>query len=346
MNFIFLSPNYPENYWNFCDRLKKNGVNVLGVGDAPYENLSQNLRDSLTEYYRVDSLDNYDELYKATAFLSYKYGKPDWIESMNPYWLSQEIRLHEDFNIPNGLKCLPAQAYDDETLAKNQNAEGLLCSYDAISDSNGDPLFESMTVWPENDTSPDHKDVGILYYTCPGMPAKLRSLGRKTLKSLKAGSRFVYFAFIRLTKDQEGFGREGDYIPIDTDICPAGGYIPDMMNFAHSVDVYKIWADMITTDRRYMDDRLQAASELGHHTSENEEDCFSVHASRKDGIAYVHPESRIADKYHDVIMMRKELPESAWKHLGRYIYTLRLRSQHEVDTFVKYLHETKPEEKL
>ena len=35
MNFVFISPHFPENYWNFCDRLRANGVNVLGIGDAP-----------------------------------------------------------------------------------------------------------------------------------------------------------------------------------------------------------------------------------------------------------------------------------------------------------------------
>ena len=30
MNFIFISPNFPHTYWQFCDRLKRNGVNVLG----------------------------------------------------------------------------------------------------------------------------------------------------------------------------------------------------------------------------------------------------------------------------------------------------------------------------
>ena len=39
MNFVFISPHFPENYWNFCDRLRANGVNVLGIGDAPYETL-------------------------------------------------------------------------------------------------------------------------------------------------------------------------------------------------------------------------------------------------------------------------------------------------------------------
>ena len=31
MNFIFISPNFPKSYWNFCDRLKKRGVNVLVI---------------------------------------------------------------------------------------------------------------------------------------------------------------------------------------------------------------------------------------------------------------------------------------------------------------------------
>ena len=55
MNFIFISPNFPHTYWNFCDRLKKNGVNVLGIGDAPYDGLEDGLKGALTEYYKVDS---------------------------------------------------------------------------------------------------------------------------------------------------------------------------------------------------------------------------------------------------------------------------------------------------
>ena len=46
-NFLFISPNFPENYWMFCRELKKNGLNVLGIGDQPYEELSQGLKDSL-----------------------------------------------------------------------------------------------------------------------------------------------------------------------------------------------------------------------------------------------------------------------------------------------------------
>ena len=44
MNFVFVSPHFPKSYWNFCDRLKRNGVNVLGIGDAPYDEIPEELK--------------------------------------------------------------------------------------------------------------------------------------------------------------------------------------------------------------------------------------------------------------------------------------------------------------
>ena len=35
MNFVYISPNFPDNHGYFCDRLQQNGVTVLGVGDCP-----------------------------------------------------------------------------------------------------------------------------------------------------------------------------------------------------------------------------------------------------------------------------------------------------------------------
>ena len=90
MNFIFISPHSPRNYWLFCDRLKKNGVTVLGIGDVSYDSLEKHVKDSLTEYYYVESLQNYDKMFRAVAFLSFKYGKIDWIESHNELFIEQD----------------------------------------------------------------------------------------------------------------------------------------------------------------------------------------------------------------------------------------------------------------
>ena len=103
MNFIFISPAFPSSYYNFCRALKNNGVRVLGIGDTPYASLSQECKDSLDEYYYVYNLECYDEVFRAVAYFSYKYGKIDYLESNNEYWLKQDSRLRDDFNI-NGSR--------------------------------------------------------------------------------------------------------------------------------------------------------------------------------------------------------------------------------------------------
>ena len=103
-NIVFISPNFPTNYWQFCKELKNNGLNVLGIGEAPYDELSDNLKNSLNEYYKVGSLENYDEVYRAVAFFTFKYGRIDWLESNNEYWLEKDAQLRTDFNICSGFK--------------------------------------------------------------------------------------------------------------------------------------------------------------------------------------------------------------------------------------------------
>lgn len=39
MNFVFFSPHFPATGTEFCDRLRKAGATVLGIGDAPYDSL-------------------------------------------------------------------------------------------------------------------------------------------------------------------------------------------------------------------------------------------------------------------------------------------------------------------
>jgi hypothetical protein len=65
MNVVFLSPHFPPHYFRFCMSLKQAGAVVLGIGDEPYDRLSPDVRNSLTEYYKVDDMHNYDALVRA-----------------------------------------------------------------------------------------------------------------------------------------------------------------------------------------------------------------------------------------------------------------------------------------
>ena len=100
MNFVFLSPHFPPNYYQFAVALKNHGVTVLGLADESYDSLRSELKSSLTEYYRVDNMNNYDELLRALGYLTHRYGKLDRLDSHSEYWLETEARLRTDFNMP------------------------------------------------------------------------------------------------------------------------------------------------------------------------------------------------------------------------------------------------------
>ena len=388
MNFIFISPHFPHTYWQFCDRLHRNGVNVLGIGDAAYNGLEAPLKAALTEYYRVDSLEDYDQVYRAVAFFAFKYGKVDWIESMNEYWLEQDARLRQDFNVTTGIqsdrigfiknKSSMKQVYrragiptarqhvvsdadagrafigevdypvivkpdigvgatntwklendgDLEAFYANlpgvpyvmeEFIEGDICSYDAILDSRCEPLFESMTVWPPV-MDIVNRDMDLMYYTCPQVPNALRELGRCTVKAFGVDRRFVHLEFFRLTRAKKGLGDVGDFVALEVNMRPAGGYTPDMMDFAHSTDVYQIYADMVCNDARRL--------------PESHEHFYCVYASRKDGHRYARTHGEIMARYGADMVMQEEMPPMNWPQMGRYMYTARLRRLEEVQAFI------------
>ncbi|HEX7522614.1 MAG TPA: ATP-grasp domain-containing protein [Candidatus Deferrimicrobium sp.] len=99
MNFVYLSPHFPPNYYRFCVRLREEGVNVLGLADAPYEALRPELRGALSEYYRVDDMNSYDALVRALGHFTHRHGKIDGIDSNSEHWLETEARLRTDFNM-------------------------------------------------------------------------------------------------------------------------------------------------------------------------------------------------------------------------------------------------------
>ena len=141
-NFVFISPNFPTNYWQFCRELKNNGMNVLGIGDQPYEELTDDLKGSLNEYYKVSSLENEDEVYRAVAFFIFKHGRIDWLESNNEYWLERDARLRTDFHITSGfqLEDIPRIKYKSkmkEYYAKAGIPAAHICTVTPISKTVG-----------------------------------------------------------------------------------------------------------------------------------------------------------------------------------------------------------------
>ena len=118
-NFVFISPSFPDTYWQFPRAWKELGGNSLCIGEDPYDYLSENMKQACTEYYQVRSMQDYDEMYRAIAWFAHKYGKIDWLESNNEFWLEQDARLRTDFNITTGDDAVSVMRFKKKSTMKS-----------------------------------------------------------------------------------------------------------------------------------------------------------------------------------------------------------------------------------
>ena len=395
-NFVFISPNFPENYRYFCRELNENGMNVLGIGDQPYDELSFDLKEALREYYKVGSLEDYDQVYRAVAFFAFKYGRIDWIESNNEYWLENDAKLRTDFNVTTGFKldelpyftrkslmkqsyekagipaarfCLPesleeALSFTEEvgfpvvvkpdrgvgashtfrlknekeledfwknkpsgiTFIMEEYVYGDIISYDAIIGSSGDVIFETGNVTPGSIMDIVNEQKETAYYIRKELPENVRAAGRAAVKSFGVKSRFIHFEFFCLTKDQGHLGRKGDVVALEANMRPSGGFSTDMMNFAHSTDVYKIWADMIAFDH--------STKPVGSHQ-------FCAFAGLRDDKHYVMSQEEVLEKYKDHMKMSGRIPDVLSNAMGNQFYIATFETEEEMNQFYKTVLEMK-----
>ena len=388
-NVVFISPNFPVNYWQFCRELRFDGVNVLGVGDQPYDELSFDLKSSLTEYYKVSSLEDYDQVYRAVAFFAFKYGRIDFLESNNEYWLEQDAHLRSDFNIPGGFRIedvprirfksgmkeyyrragIPTARFhmvgdaegcrafidgvgypvivkpdngvgaaatyklgsDEELTAflaerdsrfpyiMEEFIDGKINSYDAIIDSKGEPIFETgnITGIAIMDIVNNHDN--SIYHILKELPEDTRAYGRAAVKSFGVKSRFVHFEFFRLNRDQH-IGKKGELAALEVNMRPSGGYTPDMINFAHSTNVYKIWADMVAFDRTDMP--------VGEHR-------FCACVGRRDGKRFRLSDAELAARYSKQMRMTERLDPALAEAMGNRLFLAVFDTQEELDGFYR-----------
>ena len=87
INFVLISPHFPSNYWLFAG-FENRGVRVLGIIDTPWSRCRKRCAQKLDDVVCVYSMTDRDAMIRALGYFTWKYGKIDWIESNNEYWLN------------------------------------------------------------------------------------------------------------------------------------------------------------------------------------------------------------------------------------------------------------------
>ena len=385
LNVIFLSPHFPPHYFRFCLSLKSAGAKVFGIGDEPYENLSQEVQNSLTEYYQVDDMHNYDGLVRACGFFTHRYGKIDRLDSLNEYWLSTEARLRDDFNIfgirgseidfirrksrmkakfrEAGVPVARGQLFQNREdaqslirktgypviakpddgvgaiatyrLESDQDLEaffktkpdtdyimeefisGTIYSFDGLADRNGNPIFYTVHTFSQGIMETVNEARHIYYYSLRDIPATLEKIGRECLKAFEVRERFFHIEFFQTAADQ--------YVALEVNMRPPGGFTTDMFNYACDIDVYRTWAELLVHHRTDLTYRR---------------DYHCCYASRKFNCRYIHSHEDILSRYGKLMVQIESVPGVFSSALGDIGYIFRSKSLDQILEIVKYVHQT------
>ncbi len=100
---------------------------------------------------------------------------------------------------------------------------------------------------------------------------------------------------------------------------PAGVFIPDMMNYAHSTNVYKIWADMVAYG--------STLYPQGNHQ-------FCIFIGRRDGVAYVNDDAAIWGKYSNNIKSTERLAASVAAAMGNVVTIAVFDEEWQMEQFI------------
>lgn len=316
----FLESN--NEYWLRQDSILREHFNIKS-GLWPHELDDFQRKSSMKKYFenagvKVAPYLLVDDLKTLKEFAE-KYGyplfaKPDiGVGAASNYKISNLKEL-EDFYIEK-----PANVqYICEVFVDSDRIE----TFDGIADSNSDAVIVDSMVCPPSIFEVKEKNQDMFYYVKDSVDPKLEPMARKVIKAMGLKNRFFHTEYFVASKDHKGWCKKGDFIGIEVNIRTPGGYTPDLLNFALSNNLYKIFANVIC---------------FGGSEIENNEKYFSACASRRYKHSYFYNDEDIFRTYGNNICFHGDYPLILSDIMGDKFYMAKFKNLEDVLIFEKYI---------
>jgi len=200
---------------------------------------------------------------------------------------------------------------------------GMICAYDAIVDSKGEPIFEGGSVTPVSVLDCVNEKRDIWFYVEKQLPDDVRDAGRRCVKSFGVKSRFVHMEFFRLNEDVDGVGKKGTIAGLEVNMRPCDGYMQDMLNYGNSTDVYRIWADMVAKHKCTLPERP--------------DQYYCIYIGRRDDKIYRHTHQEVLSHFRAGITMSDRVLKVQSSTMGDQMYIAKFETKAQMDEFVEYV---------
>ena len=213
------------------------------------------------------------------------------------------------------------------TYICEQFVTGNIVSFDGVCDDQSNVVFCASNVFPPSVADVVKEGKELFYYTAKEVPADLKEIGFKVIKAFNVRKRFFHLEFFRLTKDIPNVGKINNIVALETNMRPAGGFTPDLINFSQSVNCYQIYADVVAFNENKQD--------LGMPKY------YAACASRRDFVSYANDDRDVLLKYKNVICNHGRYPDVLSGAMGNRFFMAKFNTLDEVNEFRRYCEERK-----
>lgn len=227
------------------------------------------------------------------------------------------FRLENEEDLRAFFHKLPLRPYMLE-----QYVHGEICSYDALIGSRGQPLYETGNLTRVSVMDVVNEKTESIYMIVPELAQDLARLGRLAVEAFGVRSRLVHLEFFRLDRNQKGLGKKGDLIGLEVNMRPSGGFTPDMINYAGSVDIHRLWAEMVSQD--------------WVHLGPDRRKFFAVFVGRQDVRSYRYNHEDLLREWGHRLRHAERMPEALSGAMGNQAYIAQCINREEAEEFIAY----------
>ena len=268
-------------------------------------------------FARYILLSTLDEAIKFANEVGYPvFVKPDMgVGSQRSFKLVNEEQLR-DFFIRKPLL---------EVYIMEEYIEGDIYSFDGMANASSEVVFYTAHYFPNNIATIVNEDAETYYLTLKqdSIPPQLIEYGKKAVAAFALEKRFFHLEFFRLNRDYPHLGHKGDFVALEANLRPAGGFSMEMMNHANSVNAYQIYADVMMTN---------AVKPQPRHPQ-----YYCAFASRKYHHQYRHNFETIRHHYQSAIVFEHDNPYPISLAMGDYLFLGKFETYEAVQQFFQFV---------
>ena len=221
------------------------------------------------------------------------------------------FKIHDKEELLSFIEKKPEHDYIMEGFVT-----GTILSFDGLTDRDGNIIFYTAHTFSQGIMEVVNNADHVFYYSLKSIPKELEGVGRKAVSAFKVQERFFHIEFFKTGPT--------DYVALEVNMRPPGGYTTDMFNYANDINVYALWAEVVNG----------RTAPLEYHRKYH---CCYI--SRKNRFNYVYSHEAIMERYGSCILEVQSVPGVFSTALGDIGYIFRAEHEQDIIEITSFIHE-------